>query len=306
MKYKLVAFFAALLMALPSFAAWPTKPITIIVPSPPGAFNDFQVRAIQDYLQKTKGIEIVVKFMPGAGGVIATNEMLKLPVDDHTFMFSDSLFVVGPALLGKDTAKQFTPVVVTGKSHYVMFTNDPDGVQVLRSRIKNKTTVNLGFTNSLDLWLSKLNNFSQFNLVPYKGGAEVLASAISGHTDYGIIALAGAWPKLSSDPEAKHVLYPVAVFDNKRVDRFPNVPTANELGFTGLQPENWFTVVAVNGTSAEAITEFNLLIRSAVKNDPRYKEIAARGWTMLDLSPEQSKKYVDAQIKFWENLSKKD
>lgn len=303
---SILVFIALSLLSVSAMAVWPTKTITIIIPNPPGAFNDYQVRVIQDYLEKTKGVDIIVKFLPGAGGVVATNEMLRSTNDNHTFMFSDSLFVVGPAVLGKDTAKQFTPVIVTGKSHYVMFTKDPNGVSVFRNQVKNKTLVNVGYTNSLDLWVSKLNSSSQFNLIPYKGGAEVLASAMAGQTDYGITALAGAYTKLSKDPEAKNALYPTMLFDKKRSEQFPDVPTANELGFSGVQPENWYTVVAVNGTSTEALETFNSLIRLALKNDTRYKELTTRGWTLLNLDQAQSKKYVDDQIKIWDKIAKKD
>ena len=183
--------------------AWPTKPITLIVPYPPGGLIDKFARAIQKDFQGKVSVPVEVHYMPGAASAVATAHVLNNPNDDHTFIVAEAGFVVGPALLGTNTYNEFTPVRLIGEAPYILFAANPD--HNLKQQIKNKKIVNMGIANQGEIWLNDLSWPTQLNLIPYKGMAPMMNDVLPGHTEYGILSYTSVGPVF----ENKQV-YPVA------------------------------------------------------------------------------------------------
>lgn len=293
MKKLLTFIFAALVSS--AALAWPTKSITLIVPYPPGGLMDKFSRAIQKDLPEKISVPVEVHYMPGAASAVATAHVLNQPNDNHTFIVAEAGFVVGPALLGTKTYNDFIPVRLIGESPYVMFTASAESK--LKQQIKNKNNINVGIANQGEVWLNELSWPTELNLIPYKGLAPMVKDVLPGHTEYGILAYTGIGPSIDNGQ-----FYPVLVFNNKRLDRLPTVPTATELGFKGSYTSNWYAVWARRDTSPEAIAEMSRLLQEVSANN--FKDLP--GLTVLNYGPAKAREYADREIKIFEHIASKN
>lgn len=291
---KLLLFLATMLLSL-SVMAWPTRPITIIVPYPPGGVVDKLARIMQKDFQNKVAFPVEIQYMPGAAAAVAVSHVLGRPNDMHTFIIADAGFVVGPALTGTKAYKEFVPVSLIGESPYVMFSSKSSSDQ-LRQQIKNQIMVNVGIANQGEVWLNDLKWPTQLNLIPYKGATPMMTDAIPGHVEYGILAHLGMM--LAADDTQ---VRPIMVFANKRLSALPNVPTANEIGFNGTYTNNWFALWARQDTNPESTAKMSMLTQQTA--DANFRE--TRGFILVNAGLKESSEYVDKEIKLFERLADK-
>jgi tripartite-type tricarboxylate transporter receptor subunit TctC len=288
---KLLIFVAAVLLSAAAMA-WPSKPITLIVPYPPGGPNDKFVRVIQKDFQDRVSFPVEIQYMPGAAVAVATTHVLNRANDNHTFIIADAGFVVGPALLGTKTYQEFTPVALIGESPYVMFTANPDNR--IRQQIQNQNTVNVGVANQGEIWLNDLKWPTPLNLIPYKGNVPMVNDVLPGHTEYGVLAYLGVAPSFNNGQ-----IRPVMVFGDRRLPGLPNVPTANEMGFSGTYTTNWYAIWARKDTDQDAVTAMSRLVQNTVST--KFQEFL--GLTVLNHGPKKAAEYANREIRIFERIA---
>ena len=277
-----------------SALAWPSKSITLIVPYPPGGLIDKFARAMQKDFQGKVSVPVEVQYMPGAALAVATTHVLNRPNDNHTFIVAEAGFVVGPAMLGTNTYREFVPVSLIGESPYVMFTAGSD--TKIRQQIRNQDIINVGVANQGEIWLNDLKWPTRLNLIPYKGLAPMVNDVLPGHTEYGVLAYTGIGPSFNNGQ-----VRPVMVFGERRLPQLPNVPTASEMGFSGNYTNNWYAVWARQDTDRTAVTEMSRLVQDSTNTS--FKDLL--GLTVLNYGPQRSAQYANREIRIFEQIAEK-
>jgi tripartite-type tricarboxylate transporter receptor subunit TctC len=290
---KFMTFFATLLVSA-AVMAWPTRPITVIVPYPPGGLIDKFGRAIQKDFRDRVPFPVEVQHMPGAALAVATTHVLNRANDNHTFIIAEAGFVVGPALLGTKTYQEFTPVALIGESPYVMFTANTDSK--IKQQIRNQDIINVGVANQGEIWLNDLKWPTSLNLIPYKGLAPMVNDVVPGHTEYGVLAYTGIAPSFSNGQ-----VRPVMVFGDRRLSGLPTVPTANEMGFSGTYTTNWYAVWARKDTDQAAVAAMSRLVQDTVSAN--FREL--QGLTVLNYGPQRAAQYANREIQIFERIADK-
>lgn len=290
-KYLL---FAICLWSSLTYAAWPTKEITIVVPYQPGGVNDILARHVQQDLEIKYRVPVVVKNLPGAGNAVAINSVLGSPNDNHTFILSMDDFIAGPLFQGTNTYKQFKAVTVIGQSPFIVFGNNKTSVAQFKQEIKEGATVNIanaGINGGADLWIKQLQSNLKFNPIPYKGTPPIITDTQSGVTKYGILSLSSPYSQIKNK-----TLIPIMVSSATRNPLYPDVPTFHELGFKGVRAGTWFAILTPLTTNSEATLSMSKAVQESVANNANIQEFQTKGLHLINLNLEKSNNFYNQEI----------
>ena len=286
--YRVVAF-AFLILAHVGLHAqtWPSRPLKLIVPFPPGGTGDLLGRLAAKEMETTLGQPVVVENRAGAGGLIGSDAVANSPADGHTLVLSNvASHAIGPAVYPKmpyDAVKDFT--------HIGLIAGVPSGVAVAASSPYTSMEVLLakartapgavrfgsnGNGTSSHVKLAILNRAAKVDIthIPYKGSAPATVDLLGGQID-GLIA---AVPDVGRNP----LLRLVAITSDKRAARWPDVPTVAELGLAPMVASNWFGISGPAGIPAPIADRLNAALTAAL-NTP---ELANR---LRDLGAEPNR-----------------
>ena len=250
---------ALLALALPlaagaAFAqAWPAKPITLIVPFPPGGPTDVASRIVAQKMSAALGQNIVIDNRSGASGTVGAAAAARAPADGYTFVMLATPTLLASHLYGPtgyDIFKNFTPVGSVYDLPIVLVVNpkalpEVTGLQGLIAKAKaengklNYTTAGAGSFGHLTT--EQLKNIGKFEMqhVPYRGSAPALADVLAGHVPLMFDLQTTSLPNI-----ATHKLKPLAVTGSRRSPLLPDVPTVAESGLPGFEVSAWFGVFA--------------------------------------------------------------
>ena len=268
--YRVVAF-AFLILAHVGLHAqtWPSRPLKLIVPFPPGGTGDLLGRLAAKEMETTLGQPVVVENRAGAGGLIGSDAVAKSPADGHTLVLSNvASHAIGPAVYPKmpyDAVKDFT--------HIGLIAGVPSGVAVAASSPYTSMEVLLakartapgavrfgsnGNGTSSHVKLAILNRAAKVDIthIPYKGSAPATVDLLGGQID-GLIA---AVPDVGRNP----LLRLVAITSDKRAARWPDVPTVAELGLAPMVASNWFGISGPAGIPAPIADRLNAALTAAL------------------------------------------
>ncbi len=300
MKKPLLKSVVALAACIPllAAAAWPDKPIRMVVPYAPGGGADSTARIVAQQMSITLGQQIIIDNKPGAGGVIGADNVAKAPADGYTVLYDASAFSVNPSLrkLPFDAAKDFIPVslVATAPQILVVPANAPyknvsELLDFARKNPGKLTFASAGGGTGSHLAGEALNEQAKVNLlhVPYKGGAPALIDVMSQQVSiyFGNVASTLNYVKSGK-------LRALAVSSAKRVPSLPDTPTLAESGLPGYNVVEWNGVFLPKGTPPEIVQKLGKAVQSAV-NDPKVNEkLLQLGLVPADSSPEPFAKFV--------------
>jgi tripartite-type tricarboxylate transporter receptor subunit TctC len=270
-RRALVTFGALALAAGSAFAAYPDKPVKIMVPWPPGGATDQIARMLSQPLSQALGVPVIVDNKAGAGGVIGTTWFVKEKPDGYTLLLAtSSTNAAAPYLyhhLGFDPARDFTPVTSLCEIPNVMVVpvKSPwhtlkDIVDAAKGAPGQYTYGSAGIGGSQHLAGAQFKTAAKIDVrhVPYKGSGPAAQDLIAGHIDMMIDT--GSLGSIRGN-----LLRPIAVAANKRLAALPNVPTFAEAG-TPLVASAWYGVMLPAGAPADVVqrlnTEFNKILKS--------------------------------------------
>lgn len=268
--YRVVAF-AFLILAHVGLHAqtWPSRPLKLIVPFPPGGTGDLLGRLAAKEMETTLGQPVVVENRAGAGGLIGSDAVAKSTADGHTLVLSNvASHAIGPAVYPKmpyDAVKDFT--------HIGLIAGVPSGVAVAASSPYTSMEVLLakartapgavrfgsnGNGTSSHVKLAILNRAAKVDIthIPYKGSAPATVDLLGGQID-GLIA---AVPDVGRNP----LLRLVAITSDKRAARWTDVPTVAELGLAPMVASNWFGISGPAGIPAPIADRLNAALTTAL------------------------------------------
>lgn len=309
---RLLAFAAALLLALPSHAQYPERPPKIMVPFPPGGAADTFARLAGQRLGDAWGKPVLVENRPGAGGIIATEATAKSAPDGYSFLIVTVGHAVNPSLYAKlpyDTLADLAPVAMVANVPNVLVVHPSVAASSVRELIAlaKKTPGGLKYASSGNATtshmaaalLSSLAGIEMLH-VPYKGAAPAVQDLVAGRVDLMLD------PTVSSGALVKQGrLRALAVTTAKRTPLFPELATLDEAGVPGYEFNAWFLLLAPTKTPADAISKVNAEIARA-GSDAAYKEkLAGLGAEPAPpMSPAQVGSFIAAETKRWAKVVK--
>lgn len=287
MKRVLLGFLLTLYSSLA--LAWPTKPISIIVPFSPGGFAGQIATATAADLEKSLNQPVLVKYMPGAQQAVALNHILNNENDNHTFLMTTDDLLVVSHVAKTNNHERFvgTNLLVTYSG--LVFGGPGSSPEKLRQQIREGKTINVGniqLNGGWHLWTVNTEGLN-VNPVPYKGLAPLSVDVASGVLEYGISNMAGVWSMIQ---EGK--LVPVMAASNQRLSWQPNVPTFRELGLKGDPAQGWNAYVARADTDPRALRAFSEAVQASARTNSFIQGLSARGNNVVNLGFEETNKFL--------------
>ncbi|HEV3371512.1 MAG TPA: tripartite tricarboxylate transporter substrate binding protein [Xanthobacteraceae bacterium] len=304
---------AALVLALTASAAaqdYPTKPIRLIIPFPPGGSNDVVGRMVALQLGDRLGKQVVVDNRGGAGGIIGTEAAAKSAPDGYTLLIISIAHAVSPWLykLQYDPIKSFTPVAILASGPNVLVVNPelpvhsvPELIALAKQKPGelNYASAGIGSFQHLGGELFKLTAGVNIVHVPYKGGGPAMTDVLGGYTKIMFSSLVQTTPFVLNGQ-----LRALGTSGSKRNAALPDVPTIAEAGLRGYEATNWWGVVAPAGTPPAIVEKLRSEI-AAVQNSPQTKEqFAAQGADIVQMTSAEFGSFMEKEMNKWERVVK--
>jgi tripartite-type tricarboxylate transporter receptor subunit TctC len=304
---------AALLLAAAAGAVaedYPTKPIRLIVPFPPGGSNDVVGRLIAKVLSEKIGQQVFVDNRAGAGGMIGTEALSKAPPDGYTLGIVSIAHAVNPALhpVSYDPIKSFEPVSILATGPNVLVVNPALPVNSVKELVAlakqkpgelNYASAGIGSFQHLGGELFKLQAGVNIVHVPYKGGGPAMQDVLAGHVKIMFSSLIQTTPFIKSGQ-----LRPLGVGGEKRSPVLPDVPTIAEAGVPGYAANNWWGIVAPAGTPKPIVEKLYRQIQLALRSPEMQQAFAREGASPITMTPAEFEDFVKAEIVKWERVVK--
>lgn len=288
---------------------WPTKPITLVVPYPPGGTSDIVGRRLADMMQKKLGQTVVLENKAGAATAIGTSYVARSRNDGYTLLLSaGTTFTTNPHMNKSVLYKfeEFAPVaaVVTVPFAFVVRKDFPaqdlkgfmEYANAHPKKINNATNGQGTMVHLLgELMASGLG--VQLTQVHYKGAAPAATDLMGGIVDSNIEALANAVPNVNAGKYRA-----LAVLSPERLSLMPDVPTFAELGYPQITGETWFAVFAPAGTPEPVIEKLNTALREITTSEAYGDAMRRLGNEPKSSTPEELKRITLQQSKEWSEL----
>jgi tripartite-type tricarboxylate transporter receptor subunit TctC len=284
-------------------AAWPGKPIKVVVPFTAGSGTDIIARAVCDTVQKRLTQPMVVDNRPGAGGTLGASQVAIAPPDGYTLLIHSAGHVANAALYPKlryDTAKDFRPVAMLATLPNVLVTSAASGIKTVADLVaKAKANPGQQTYGSAGNGSATHINAEKFRIaagltavhVPFRGTPEAMSAVIAGDVNWFFAPLISALPLIKDGK-----LVPLAVGSAKRSSALPNVPTTVEEGFPGSEYTFWVGLFAPARTSTAIIDRLSQEVSAALASPEVKSRLDKLGADLPTLDQAQFAQFVTTEI----------
>ena len=292
-------------------AAYPDKPIRLVVPFAPGGGTDTIARILADEMAKDLGQNIIVDNRPGAGTIIGTGVVASSEPDGYTLLMATPAFAVNPSLNAKmpfDTFKDFAPVDLVARSFNILVVNKdvpihsvPELIAYAKEHPDQLDYGSFGNGTSAHLAGALFNALAGTSLthVPYKGAAPAITDLIGGQIEVMFTTVASVAGHLASGS-----VRPLAVTSAERSTAFPDLPTIAEAGVQGYVADGWYALYAPAGTPTDVIARLNNAVAKAVQADSFKKLEKVEGLIIAPGTPDDLDRYVRGEADRWGEVIK--
>ena len=285
--------------------SFPSKPLRIIVPYPPGGGVDVVARVVGRRLTDTLGQPVLIENRGGAAGVLGADIVAKSPPDGYTFGLMTSSLLMSPALqkMPYDTAKDFAPIILfaTVSNILVVHPSLPakslqELVRLARDRPGELTHATSGAGSVPHLMMELLRTMIRFDIVhvPYKGNAQAINDLLGGHITMHISSMLSAAPYIKSNR-----LRPIAVTSGKRSRIAPQVPTFAESGAPGYDVTSLWGFLAQGQTPPEIINRLNGDIGKILRIPEVNEQLTGLGAEISGAGPQEYGALIRAELAKW-------
>ena len=310
-----LAILAALACLLPGISGakavdYPTRPITLVVPYPPGGGVDAMARVVAQKLSEAFKQQVVVENRGGGGGTIGTRAVARAAPDGYTLLLGHTGTIsINPSLyvnLGMDPRKDFAPIGLVASMPVVLLANPAFPAKTVADFIalakKEPGKLNIGSSavgtgGYMCAELFKSVAGIQATIIPYKGTAPVMNDLLGGHVS---IAFGVLPPALGNLQAGK--LRAVAVASLKRSSLLPDTPTFDESGLPGFEGVLHYGLLAPAGTPKEIVDKLSAELRKLVDTDDVKKRIHAEGGDPMTSTAAEYAADIDKEEKKWSSL----
>ncbi|MGZ5703655.1 MAG: Bug family tripartite tricarboxylate transporter substrate binding protein [Burkholderiales bacterium] len=285
---------------------YPTKPIRLIVPFPPGGSADPLARALGAWLSEKFGVPVVADNRPGAGTAIAHTLGARAAPDGYTLLLgASSGMSTNPAFSSKleyDPVRDFAAV---GLAAYVpqLFVVHPSvpakSINELIDLAKaqpgkiNFGTPGIGTVGHLTVAFLNTTGGAEFTHVPYKGAGPAVIDLVAGRIQVFVGSVTGTQPQVSAGR-----IRAIATGHLKRLSSMPELPTVAE-SFPGFSDDGWYGIVAPAGTRATIINKLNAEMRRALANAEMSRHVESIGMEPASSTPEELREWIRSELARW-------
>ena len=290
-------------------AAFPDKPIRMVLPFPPGGPTDLVARVLAQKMSDQMGQQVVIDNKPGANGNIAAELVAKAPADGYTVLYNTSSIALSATLYKKlnyDVKTDFSPVALTAVIPLALMVHPSVPVNNLDQFVQyikaNPGKVSYGSAGNgnithLGAFLILQQKGVQANHIPYKGSIPALTDLVGGQTQFMTDTVNSALPFIKDNK-----LRAIAVTSLKRTAVLPQVPTLNELGMSQFEVGAWQGVLAPAKTPPEIVSRLNAEINKALAAPDVKAKLAVQGADPLGSTPAEYSQYIKNEIDRFANV----
>ena len=304
-------FISAMFTALPLSCAlaqdhFPSHPIKIVVPFPPGGSSDSIARLLANGMKDQLGQPIIVDNKAGAGTVIGTEAVAKSPADGYTLLWMTTPFAINATLMKSlpyDTFKDFTPIVDVVEMPLVMIVPPSSPAKSVHDLVgmAKRAPGKLSYGSSgnggsphLATEMFKSMTGVSINHVPYRGSAPAVQDLLAGQTDVVLDTIFLTTPYVKSGNARA-----LAQTGAKRSAYLPNVPTMREAGIAGYEATSWLSLAAPAGTPTGVIQKLNAAVNEVLKNQALREQITKQGMEIVAGTPEDAERHLRLEVEKW-------
>lgn len=307
----LCSVLAALALHGAAFAAWPERPVRIVVPYAPGGFTDVVARLVGTRLSERIGQPVVIENKPGASTMLGAEAVARSAPDGHTLlMATTSTLSTNPLLFRKMPYKvaDFAPVALTGLTPFVLMAhpsvpaNDAASlVAYARANPGKLDIAMLGPGSSAHLVNEMLRFAAKVDIhdVPYKGSGPASTDLLAGHVQLNFDAVSTAAPRSRSGQ-----LKALGITSETRSPLLPNVPTFKESGLPQMIAYSWYGLVAPARTPPPIVEQLNRAVNEVLRLPEVQAQLEAHGAGAPQMDGRQFGELIQAHTRTWEKIVK--
>ncbi|MFZ9297811.1 MAG: Bug family tripartite tricarboxylate transporter substrate binding protein [Hylemonella sp.] len=311
-RRQMLALIALGSSAVTAWAAYPEKPIRLVVPFPAGGAADIIARSLTIHLSEALGQQVVIDNRGGAGGTIAVEAVARAPADGYTLLFATmGTQVINPSLYPKlryDPVKDFSPVALTHITPRVLVVGPSVKAQsvaeliaLTKARPGQITYGSAGNGSSSHLSGALFESMAGVKMthVPYKGSAALLTDVLAGRIDTAFDSFTVYEEHIKSGK-----VRALAVTSSRRMGVLPQIPTIAESGLAGYEVSNWLGLIAPAGTPNEVINALHAATAKAMTNVGMRRQLNGLGIQPTITSPEEFGNLIRSEIPKWARIVK--
>lgn len=312
-----LSIFAALTgtVSLPAYAAFPDKPVKIIVPFAPGGGTDLVARTMGITMGQELGQPVIIDNKPGAGTIIGTDAAAKSPADGYTLVMATVAHVVNPSLQPKlpyNYEKAFAPVMLVGISPNVLVVRADSPLKSVKDLIDaakanpgKLSFASQGAGTSAHLAGELFKNLTKTNIthIPYRGAGPAITDLLGGTVDVMFATAAAVGTFVES---GKLRALAVTTATRSPSPGLSKVPTIAESGVPGYVADSWYGLYVPAGTPADVIARLNAAAKKAVQTEAFRKRVESEGLVIQGGSPEEFDRYAKGEEARWRKVVKEN
>lgn len=317
MKGRIALHLAAAAWVVLSAAAWaqtrdfPTRPVRMVVPVPPGGSVDVVARILGQKMGELMGQNVIIDHRPGATTIVGSEHVARSPGDGYTLLINTLPLVVNPALFPKipfDVERDFAPVSLLGSSPFVLVVHPSVPVKSVKELIAlaraqpgklNYSSAGNGSNLHVAAELFKTLTGTNMVHVPYGGGGPALIAILNGEADLSFLSLVAVTAHLATGR-----MRALGITSTRRSRVLPQLPTIAEAGVPGYEFGAWFGVLAPASTPAHIVTALNDYITRALRDPAMAERFAKEGAEIVASSPAELGAHIKSELGRWAKVVK--
>jgi tripartite-type tricarboxylate transporter receptor subunit TctC len=310
---KILLIAGLMVAALAQAQPWPSKPIRVVVPSPPGGPPDLIIRMLNAKLSAALGQPVVIDNRPGAGGIVGTAFVAKSAPDGYTWLFTTASHVNTPPFnenVSFDPVRDFSHVTLAAQNFGQALSVPADSqAKTVRELIdfarKNPGKLNygsagIGTASHIPAELMKTLSGTDIVGVPYKGVAEAMSDLMAGRIDLFFVGT-----QLAAQQAQAGRVRVLALTGAKRWKGLPDVPTMQEAGFKDFNLINWFGLWLPAGAAPELVARLHAEMVKALADPAVHAQFDAQGLEAVGMPPAEFARFVAKESAFINQLAQK-
>jgi len=291
--------------------AYPNRPITLLIPYPPGGSADMLGRPLSAALQQRLGQPVVLEYKPGAGGSIATAQLARSKPDGHTVLMVLAAHAINPSLyksLPYDTRKDFAPVSLAATLPMLVAAplstpanSIPELIAYARKNPGKLTFASAGPGNTSHLSAEMFKKATGVDMlhVPYKGSGPAVVALLAGEVSLMFDSISTSLPQVKAGK-----LKALAVTSDTRSPLLPDVPTIQESGVPGFVVNGWYGILAPAGTPPAVVDKLSAAIADSLREPALREQLTGYGYTPIGSTPQAFGELIDSELERWSQAVK--